>query len=77
MVGVVKLLTPAEADALAARFRPTRRTGVTSGTALTREAHDELAADKARPLTDTEGRKALISADGFIPVTRIGGVRNG
>lgn len=70
-----RLLTPAEADALAARFRPTRRTGVTPGTALTREAHDELAADKARPLTDTEPRRGLVTADGFIPVTRLGGER--
>ena len=54
-----RLLTVAEADAIANRYKPTARTGITPGTPLTLEAHRQITATRQRPITDTAQRNPI------------------
>lgn len=62
------LLTLAEADALAAPFRPAARAGVSPWTPLTLEAHREREPNLRRPITDTVTTEGIRVVGGSVAV---------
>lgn len=66
------MLTAAQADALAAPFKPAPRAGVAGGVPITLEQYRQIEQGLTRPITDTDPHEGVRIRGGLINTTAIG-----